>query len=159
MHKVDNFSISGALQVRSVQNMYILALFVAVFFVHTAQAQSYRYMDAAGNLIFVDRADQVPPQYRNQVPALVTPTIRLNRKQAQQLEREKSRKKAELDKKKQQEERRKQQELEKAKREHEKRMRKHKGKKTKNPEDMPDSEEGDFSQVPEQANPETLPEE
>ena len=45
-------------------------------------AETYKFMDSSGNLHFVERADQVPAQYRNQVPALVTPVVKLDPKQA-----------------------------------------------------------------------------
>lgn len=160
MYTVNNSSILKALQAKPLKLVAITAFFAGLIIFGTSSdlhAQSYRYMDAAGNVIFVDKAEQVPARYRNQIPALVTPVVVMDRKQAALYERDKARKKAELERKKEQEERKKQKALEKQRREQEKRLKKSRGKKHKNAEDNPVTEEGDFSQVPEQQKAEVAP--
>lgn len=48
---------------------------------HTAYSQSFRFMDEAGNIYFVDRLEDVPPKYRNQVlKPTPTPDPKLKKK-------------------------------------------------------------------------------
>lgn len=44
------------------------------------RAQSYRYMDEAGNMHFVDRAEDVPFRYRSQIPSLNPTAVVIDQK-------------------------------------------------------------------------------
>lgn len=67
---------------------------------HWANAQSFRYIDKAGNIFWVDSPEDIPPEYRNQV-VKPSPTPALSMKQFRQAEAEKRR----LEKQKEMEER------------------------------------------------------
>ena len=53
-----------------------------------AHAQSYKYMDEGGNIHFVDRPQDVPYKYRNQVAAFQKPTPVLDKKAKHKKEKE-----------------------------------------------------------------------
>ena len=79
------------------------AIFITIFTglfltlaVNKAVAQSYHYMDKSGNIIFVDRLDQVPNEYRNQIPGFnPTPLPVKDKKAAQKAAREAAKKEKE----------------------------------------------------------------
>lgn len=48
----------------------VFLLSIPLLVLQDAMAQSYRYMDEAGNIFFVDRLQDVPFRYRNQIPGL-----------------------------------------------------------------------------------------
>lgn len=88
-----------------------------VLAVSSVYAQSYKYMDASGNINFVDRFEDVPLKYRNQIPGFIpTPGFVMDKKEKAKLDREalkkerekeKQRKKREKQLQKQEQERRK----------------------------------------------------
>jgi Skp family chaperone for outer membrane proteins len=115
-----------------------------------AFAQAYRYMDSSGNINFVDRPEQVPQKYRHQIPALVTPIVRLEAKEARKLEQERERKRKEIQRKQDSERQKREKEIKRLERERQKNQAKMK-KSGKKPAEEEQVQEGDFSQVPEKA--------
>jgi len=77
----------------AMKRLYSLSLFLVAascLYSADAYAQRYRYMDASGNIHFVDSLSEVPRQYREQlVPP--TPTPVLDARQRKELQHRKER--------------------------------------------------------------------
>jgi len=53
--------------------VYLALFFTVAIFPQFLEAQSYRYMDNSGNIIFKYKLLEVPMKYRNQIPGYSTP--------------------------------------------------------------------------------------
>lgn len=66
--------------------LLLALLVVSLIMTGALEAQQLRYMDESGNLHFVDRLDQVPPKYRDQV---LKPTPTPSEEQIREMKRRK----------------------------------------------------------------------
>ena len=72
----------------SLEILLVLAVLMACTAV-PASAQSYKYIDDAGNIYFVDDINQIPYRYRNQILGDPTPTPVILDKQKKKAQKEK----------------------------------------------------------------------